>query len=649
MNLSRPSADTLLLGGILLAAFLVYFPGLFGEFILDDYINIASNPNAQMTALSWEEVRKVMGSGIASALSRPLSMLSFGLNHYFSGLDPVVFKFTNVLIHLLTALCVWLLTRELVRIGTGSWDKRHQLLALFVTACWALHPINASTVLYVVQRMTELSALVMFFTLYYYCRVRSAGLAHHRQTAVFLINLGLLCIIGVLCKENAALIPLLILTIEAILFRFRTDTASERLFLRSFAILFLALPAMLVVYVLLTQPVQILGDYNVRPFTMGERVLTQLRALWHYLRWLLLPDHNAFIFHHDNLPISRSLFEPVTTLLSLCGLLLLAALAWWQRLRLPLLSLGIAFFFAGHALESTIVSLELMFEHRNYLPGYGIMLALGQVLWAIPAQFLSSRTRGALALLFLLFLGQGTVMESLKWSNSFEQMLQAVEAAPDSHRANYSIAVFYLDTSDKVEDREESLRRARHYFLEAMKLDQSTLRAHLGYIYAQSGLDEPIDEALIREMEERLQNNRLTRESFLEVSRLTECWYRDQCKFPQSLLLRMYNAIARNEVSSPILVQGILDQVGTAMITIMNRPSDGKALLYLARNARPDVTVIDLKLIQLELQDGNFEAAEALLDAAKAKDAPSFAEPLQGLTERLQELRNGQAPATPQN
>lgn len=171
MNLLRSPA--LALAALLLLAFLLYLPGLQGNFILDDYANIVNNSQVHLERLDGAGLAAAWDSGIASTLQRPLAMLSFAANHLFSGMNPYYFKLTNLLIHLLTTLGVYLLVRELARSASNAADERScQLFALFVTACWALHPLNVSTVLYVVQRMTQLATLASVFALYLYCRWR---------------------------------------------------------------------------------------------------------------------------------------------------------------------------------------------------------------------------------------------------------------------------------------------------------------------------------------------------------------------------------------------------------------------------------------------------------------------------------------------
>ena len=65
-----------------------------------------------------------------------------------------------------------------------------------------------------------------------------------------------------------------------------------------------------------------------------------------------------------------------------CCIAFALLLVWrWGRY----LAFGIAWFLVGHSIESTVFSLELYFEHRNYFPGVGLFLLAG-VLFALVAR-----------------------------------------------------------------------------------------------------------------------------------------------------------------------------------------------------------------------------------------------------------------------
>ena len=304
--------------------------------------------------------------------------MSFALNHYFSGLDPFAFKLTNLAIHLANGVLIFILALRLFASFSVSTEQRRALIAagLLATA-WLLHPIQLLPVLHVVQRMTSLSAFFLLLALL--CHMRGREVGAPRSAVWLLLGWGVFWPLSFLQQGNGLAVPV---------FRTRLgiDRAPGRLsagliVLRGFSLCWPALPLALSVAYLLSP----LGDwlwagYGLRSFSLAERLLTEGRVLWFYLGLILFPRLEAFGLFHDDFTISTGIFSPWTTLPALAGLLGLAWLAWRMRTRMPLVSFGIAWFLIGHGMESTFLPLEIAHEHRNYLPLFGILLAVVSVL-----------------------------------------------------------------------------------------------------------------------------------------------------------------------------------------------------------------------------------------------------------------------------
>ena len=151
------------LGALALGA-LVYLPGLPGAFVFDDIGNILTNPGMKQPITSLAELLRAMLSAPVGGLLRPISTLSFMLDAHLFGLQPEPFKITNIGIHLTVGILLWFLARELLRAyrsSTGeSWDDSTiAWLSLAASALWLVHPLNLTSVLYVVQRDSSLAAL----------------------------------------------------------------------------------------------------------------------------------------------------------------------------------------------------------------------------------------------------------------------------------------------------------------------------------------------------------------------------------------------------------------------------------------------------------------------------------------------------------
>ncbi|MCU7800880.1 MAG: hypothetical protein KZQ70_12230, partial [gamma proteobacterium symbiont of Lucinoma myriamae] len=136
---------------LLLSTFILYFPGLYGDFILDDKSNIIDESAIRISSITYETLTEAAKSGVAGPLKRPVSVISFALNYYYSGLNPFYFKLVNVILHLLTGICVYILSSFLASqlINIDLKKKRNistQIIALICTALWLLHPLNISSV-----------------------------------------------------------------------------------------------------------------------------------------------------------------------------------------------------------------------------------------------------------------------------------------------------------------------------------------------------------------------------------------------------------------------------------------------------------------------------------------------------------------------
>jgi len=435
----------------------LYWPGLTGDLLLDDYENLRPLQDFDLGTLTWREAALSNHSG---PLGRPLSMLTFVGNVAFSGKDVWALKYTNLMIHLLCGTLIFWLSGRLFKAKLEQISPLSPwALALAVAGMWLLAPLLVSTTLYVVQRMAQLAALFNFVGLLSYVIGRQ-NLGPRPTLGWSLIASSLLIWLplSALSKESGLLLPLLMLTVEVFVFRFRGTRTDTKALYTLFA-LTVALPA-IVALVLLSTSHSYLLNYINRPFSLGERLLTQARVLFFYAGNLLVPQGPGMGLYHDDYSISRGLFEPWTTLIALGGWLALLAMVplarcrrWW-----PLL-FGPCFFLAGHALESSIFSLELVFEHRNYLPAFGIFFSLVFGLALLVKHI--DRAKPILVLLLLLpaTYGFATFQRTQIWASWADVLLTAEQTHPNSPRVHIDLASLH-SLSGNHDDALASINRA---------------------------------------------------------------------------------------------------------------------------------------------------------------------------------------------
>ncbi|MCG8277396.1 glycosyltransferase family 39 protein [Stenotrophomonas sp. NLF4-10] len=440
------------MGAVLLVVLAVclFVPGLHGGFLFDDVPNIVKNTSIHITQWNMDDLLYAAYSFQPGKGSRSLAMLSFALDHWRGGLDARAFKITNLLIHALTMCVLALFFRQLLAMARWPIHKA-TMCALVLALLWAIHPLQVSSVLYVVQRMQTLVTLFVVLALWAYLCMRQAQMEgrRSRQYGALAILFGVL---GFASKEDAALLPAYMLALELTVLRFRAARPELAKVLRN-GYLVVAL-AGLVIYLVLVVPHYWHWDaYRSRDFSSYERLLTQGRVLVMYLGQIMLPLPRLLPFYYDNLAISRGWLQPLTTLPAWLMVVGMLAWAWRWRSRRPLFSLGVLLFFAGHFMTSNVINLELAFEHRNHFPLVGAILAVAD-LCMMAWQRWSIRTSLAAVpiALIVVALGTGTAWRAHIWGDPLRFAEYGVAVSPHSERAWLRLNGVYTERSELKAD-----------------------------------------------------------------------------------------------------------------------------------------------------------------------------------------------------
>lgn len=451
------------LAALLMAAWLVYWPGRTGAFLFDDFSNLA--PLGDYGRIdAWWKVVAFLTSGFAGPTGRPLALATFLLDARNWPASAEAFKLTNVALHLLNGALLAGLCAALAR-ALGLARRPAAWAGVLAAGLWLLDPFWVSTTLYVVQRMAMLAATFTFAGLWGYAHGR-ALLAQGRRRSGYAwmsVSLTLGTLLATLSKENGALLPLLAWVLEALVFD-RAGKAGEQggPLLLWWRRVFIVLPALLVLGYLATfLPGLWTGAAAGRDFTPLQRLLTESRIVWTYLGdiWLAR-THDGGLFH-DDIAISTGLLHPWSTLFAVLGILGLAGFAAWsRRARGPVWAaagVAVAFYLAGQVMESTWLQLELAFEHRNYLPA-GLMflpLAIALVRAAAPRQANAAIPIGRwpvwLAAGLLALMALQTARRADVWGKPFQQALVWAHEHPDSPRAQGYLANFWSQTGNDAE------------------------------------------------------------------------------------------------------------------------------------------------------------------------------------------------------
>jgi tetratricopeptide (TPR) repeat protein len=415
-----------------------YHSGLTGTFLFDDFNNLSAI-GAYGRIDSWKSLLLFVTSGEADLTGRPLSLLTFLIDADSWPASPGPFKHTNVLLHLLNyCLLAWLLLKLGRRVGLS--EIHAQRAALLGSALWGLHPLLVSTTLYIVQREAMLAATFILAGFLLWESGQRHFLLGSRKGLLMMIAGAWGCtILATLCKGNGVLLPLLLVTLEFSLPPSQIHTPSNPLrSVKQVRLLLLGLPsALLVLWLLAGIPKDIATAFSGRPWTLTQRLMTETRVLTDYLILLWIPRASLSGLFYDDFPVSRTLLDPWTTLPAMLLIVALMTIGLALRRRAPQWSFALLFFLAGHLLESTVIPLELFFEHRNYLPA--LMMFWPIAIWLTRADGLA-QFRAGLAILLPAILTTLTYLRAETWGAPYDQALLWAKISPHSPRAQINAA-----------------------------------------------------------------------------------------------------------------------------------------------------------------------------------------------------------------
>jgi hypothetical protein len=540
---SRPSSRWLLIPAFLLVC-LVYWPGLRGSWFFDDYPNIVDNADVQPQQLGFAELVNAALSSPASDFKRPLASLSFVANYTLGGLDPFAWKLANLALHLLNGLLVFLLARALFAASAAHNRPvpRADLTAVAISAAWTLLPINLTAVLLVVQRMESMANLFVLLGLFGYVHGRRRMLQPGTQLGAGLCIASLIVptALGAMAKESAVMLPLYAFLIEWIVFGFRRaapGVAIDRRVVTLFAWV-LALPAAAGLAWLLPGVLRT-ETWATRDFSLTTRLLTESRIIVDYIGWTLLPVPQSLSFYHDDFAISQGLSSPWTTLASLTAIGVLLGTAVYLRKRQPLVALGIALYFGGHLLTGTILPLELVYEHRNYFPSFGLLLAVVPLLVA-PAPAPAFARHTLLCILLVWWTGL-TALTAKAWGEPLRLAAELALRAPQSPRAQFGLG-YELLRHGGYDPASPLLAQGYAALQRAALMPASSILPEQTMILTDSLMHRPVDERWWDRLVEKLKARVPDAQAVSALGALTRCVRDHNCELPRERMLAAFEA-----------------------------------------------------------------------------------------------------------
>ncbi len=419
----------------MVASYLTYSVAFDAPFYFDTIFHLHHKQNLHMTTINSTQLMAATLLDHGAWIYRPLSSLSLALTYYFFQLTPKAYRIGNLIIHFgaafsLAFMLLSVLRTPKVRRTTPLLSEAALCVTWLAVGLWAMHPFQTNVVTYIIQRMASLSGLFYFLAFGCFLRARCAGNGWSwKWGSLFLVS----AFLAVASKENSATLVLVVALAEVLLL-----DPPDSLMVRRWR-LWVGTTAVLAILVLLAWKgqdfwIKNLSWYEQRDFSLTERLLTQARLQGRYLLMLLIPDPRLLSIDAQ-VQLSRSFFSPPATaymVLALVAALSLAALTFRSK---PILSFGILWFLFAQSIESTIIPLELYFEHRMYIPSAFIYLGLSAFIFRV-VQHLRFR-RVFVPLLVFLMLGVeswATYQRNQTWSNPILLWADEIDKNPENPR-----------------------------------------------------------------------------------------------------------------------------------------------------------------------------------------------------------------------
>ena len=445
--------------------------------VLDDLHSFVFEENVHIRDLSASSLAAL--SKTVFGWKRWIPMVSFSLDLWFGKGEIFSFHLTNLLIHIFSMLAVLFLGYNVLQIENEN-GRTYAIppifYALWAAGLWALNPVQTNGVTYLVQRMASLQAFFFITSVAFYVLGRRKHRRQQRMVEALPCYMG--CLLAAVCaflsKENSAMLPVMLLVTEVWFFTPELHrSAWKRLKGAPWVTWGLLLVGVLVGFLGGAKIIQgMMLGYGIRHFTLVERLLTEARVVVWYLSLFLWPLPSRLSLEHD-VVISFSLLHPASTLGAITFLALLGWLVLRYRKKYPLYTYGGMWFFLNLLIESSIVPLELIFEHRLYLPSVGLALVSVGPLGSVFSYLLANRSTKDFVIVsscgFVLLcsgLSLLTFVRNEAWRDGITIYQDAAQKAPKHPRGHANLAVAYAEAGlygDAIREAEYAHALGREY------------------------------------------------------------------------------------------------------------------------------------------------------------------------------------------
>ncbi|MCE9590653.1 MAG: tetratricopeptide repeat protein [Planctomycetes bacterium] len=444
------------------AAFTAYANSFHGPFVFDDIHDIVNNP---LVRAIWHSPSDILNAPDSSVSGRPFVTATLSLNYAFGGLNTTGYHAVNFAIHLASALLLMGLVRRTLLLPGFGWSDTHAVCTAGAAALiWVVHPLNTSSVTFVIRRTESLMA--MFYLLTLYCFVRGCAGCWGWHVAAWVA-----CLLGMATKEVMVSAPIAIILYDRIFIAGNWRAVLHRWRVHMGLIATWLLLAVLVIHAW-AHKVGVGQGFG--GLTTWDYLCIQGPAILHYLWLTVWPATLVFDYGevHGGVDVPQHWPEYVPQGLAILGLVLLTA----QLLRKhPRWGWPCALFFLVLAPTSSVMPLftEAIVEHRFYLP-LAVVVVLTVLIASCLVRHLNSRVAWAGAAVVLVTVGvplaYRTHMRNVDYQSAIVIWRDTIEKRPGNARAWENLGLLMMQSGRDAD--------AIPYFQTAVRLQPKMINAH---------------------------------------------------------------------------------------------------------------------------------------------------------------------------
>ncbi|MFQ5455196.1 MAG: tetratricopeptide repeat protein [Nitrospirota bacterium] len=465
---------------IIVITIILYCNTFNASFHLDDYENIITNRYIHINTLSFQALKDAALKSYAR--NRPVANITFALNYYFGRLDPSGYHIVNIIIHIITAIILYFLIYNTLKISSEFRVQSSELksikekpfwIALLTTLLWMSHPIQTQAITFIVQRMAIMATMFYLLSLLCYVKGRMVSGCRHKKdfslstvyclpSTVYYLLSTIFALLAFGSKEISATLPIVIILYEIYFFTGLDIVKTKK---KIWILGIIIIPFIIICYFFMggdiLKRLQHMTSYQIidnQGFSMMERLFTETRVITHYITLLLLPlPSRLSVIKYFS--VSHSIIDPITTLISTSIITGIIGYAIYISKRRQVISFFIIWFFINLVIESTIITLLIFyFEHRLYLPsiGFFVIIAIGiQQLEVKSGEWRVRKGRGKLSILspytcllstvccILLIQSLWTIQRNAVWIDDITLWRDTVEKTPNSVVAHNHLGLSY--------------------------------------------------------------------------------------------------------------------------------------------------------------------------------------------------------------